>query len=117
MKTKKKMKNAKPQTGFHHVRNYKHSLGSKMDTQSILIYTDVAHSLSDELEIQFGAWCLSSAKRFVFMVTCNDVVHSQRNCFTSKYRVEENKRNRHRAPKKSQDEKQTGGMAYLYELS
>ena len=26
---------------------------------------------SDELEIQFGAWCLSSARRFVFMVTCN----------------------------------------------
>ena len=28
------------------------------------------NSLSDELEIWFGAWCLSSAKRFVFMVTC-----------------------------------------------
>ena len=30
--------------------------------------------LSDELEIKFGAWCLSSAKRFVFMVTCNEGV-------------------------------------------
>ena len=26
----------------------------------------------DELEIEFGAWCLSSAKRFVFMVTCKE---------------------------------------------
>ena len=30
------------------------------------------NSLSDELEIWFGAWCLSSAKRFDFMVTCNE---------------------------------------------
>ena len=31
--------------------------------------------LSDELEIQFGALCLSSAKRFVFMVTCDDAIN------------------------------------------
>ena len=37
------------------------------------LYT--CHSISaqnGELVISFGAWCLSSAKRFVFMVTCNE---------------------------------------------
>ena len=27
-------------------------------------------SLSDELDFSFSAWCLSSARRFVFIVTC-----------------------------------------------
>ena len=35
------------------------------------------NSLSDELDIWFGAWCLSSAKRFVVMVTCNEPVNLQ----------------------------------------
>ena len=35
--------------------------------------TSTRIGMSDELEIQFGAFSSSSAKRFVFMVTCNEL--------------------------------------------